>query len=832
MQVLKFGGSSVKDASAMERVVEIVRGAIGRDKTILVASAIGGATDKLIEIGTLAAEGDESWTYEIDKLEARHLEIIDNLLPQDFRADTIAVENGLFEELRGVCKGVSLIREKSLYSNDKIMSFGELLSTKILYAKFQSLGISCRWLDSREYIFTELTGNGNQVLTDPTSAAAASLNRINTVKLLIMPGFIASDMQGRTTTLGRGGSDYTASLLAVGTEARRLEIWTDVDGMMTADPRIVPEAKTIEHISYKEALELSHFGAKVVYPPTIQPVVAKGIPILVKNTFDPEGPGTYIENNPPESSARIRGISGSSNIALLSMEGSGMVGIPGYSARLFAALAEKEINIILITQASSVHTMLVAISQKDSEKARKAADEAFAYEISLGKIEPLKVEPDFAIISLIGDDMKNQSGAGGRMFEAIGRCGISIRAIAQGSSERNVSAIVSHKDLDQAIRSIHEEFFGAAASRINLFVCGYGNVGKTLVSIIGEQAAEIFRNKAIDLRLVSVCNSKKVIFNRDGIEASKAGELLAATVPEVSGRSDDKFFENLINSHLSHSLFVDCTSDKIIAAKYADILGNGIGVVTCNKIANSSSQEYHDMIRTRGRGVTFNYETNVGAALPVIQFIDLLTSGGDRIDSIEAVVSGSLSYIFNNYDGSKPFVEVIRDAQEKGFTEPDPRTDLKGIDVLRKTIILAREVGCKLEVEDIKKGDILPADCLTGDLDEFYKHCLADEPYFKELSANASATHSKLRYASHISFKYDSSDGCAEKAEGRMTPKAECSIRLEAVPSDNPLYGLQGSSNIILIRSRDYPGGVTFTGSGAGARCTAAGLLADILRAR
>ena len=806
----------------MERVVEIVRGAIGRDKTILVASAIGGATDKLIQIGTLAAAGNDSWVTETDKLEERHLEIISSLLPPDFRPDTVATVRNLFDELRGVCKGVSLIREKSFYSNDKIMSFGELLSTKILYAKFQSLGIGCRWLDSREYIFTELTGNGNQVLTEPTSKAVADLNRINTVKLLIMPGFIASDVQGRTTTLGRGGSDYTASLLAVGTEARRLEIWTDVDGMMTADPRIVPEAKTIEHISYKEALELSHFGAKVVYPPTIQPVVAKGIPILVKNTFDPEGSGTYIEKNPPESSARIRGISGSSNIALLSMEGSGMVGVPGYSARLFAALAEKEINIILITQASSVHTMLVAIGQNDSEKAKKAADDAFAYEISLGKIEPLKVEPDYAIISLIGDDMKNQSGAGGRMFEAIGRCGISIRAIAQGSSERNVSAIVSHKDLDQAIRSIHEEFFGATASRLNLFVCGYGNVGKTLIDIIGAQTVDIFKRQAIDLKLVSVCNSKRVIFNRDGIDATKVAELLPTAAPEASGRSDDKFFENLINSHLSHSVFVDCTSDKIIAAKYADILSNGISVVTCNKIANSSSQEYYDMMRARGRGVAFNYETNVGAALPVIQFIDLLTSGGDRIDSIEAVVSGSLSYIFNAYDGSKPFAEVIRDAQQKGFTEPDPRTDLKGIDVLRKTIILAREVGCKLEVEDIEKGEILPADCLDGDLDAFYATCLADEPYFKEMAANAKSARSKLRYASHIAFSYDEAGN----------PSAKCSISLEAVPADNPLYGLQGSSNIILIKSRDYPNGVTFTGSGAGARCTAAGLLADILRAR
>jgi aspartokinase/homoserine dehydrogenase 1 len=805
----------------MERVVEIVRKAIYADRTIVVASAIGGATDKLIEIGALAAAGDNAWIREIDALEERHLSIIKELLPEDFRGEAVNTVSGLFKELRGICEGVSLIREKSFFTNDKIMSFGELLSTNILYAKFQSLGVSCRWLDSRDYIKTELKGGSNMVITDLTYSNIAGLNGINSVKLLILPGFIASDLQGRTTTLGRGGSDYTASLLAVGAEARSLEIWTDVNGMMTADPRIVPEAKTIEHISYKEALELSHFGAKVVYPPTIQPVVAKGIPILVKNTFEPGNHGTYIENNPPESKERIRGISGSSDIALLSMEGSGMVGVPGYSSRLFAALAERDINIILITQASSVHTMLVAISLRDAEKAKKAADEAFAWEISIGKIEPLKVEPDFAIISLIGDDMKNQSGAGGRMFEAIGRNGISIRAIAQGSSERNVSAIVAGRDMVQAIRSVHDEFFGASYSRLNLFVAGYGNVGKTLVRIIGEQARQILEKRAVDLKIVAVCNSRRQIFDRNGIDPENVGELLGAGTAGSAGKSDEQFFDNLFNSHLSHSILVDCTSDRIIASKYADILDDGIGIVTCNKIANSSTQEYYDLMRKLGRGVPFRYGTNVGAALPVIEFLDMLVASGDSVSSVEAVLSGSLSYIFNNYDGTKPFAEVVRDARRAGYTEPDPRTDLKGTDVLRKTLILARELGCKLEADDISCGKILPDSCFDGDLDTFYANCLENEPHFKELAGKAAASGCRLRYVSKI-----------EVCDGNGSPKAKASVSLDSVPAGSPLYDLCAADNRITVISRDYPEGFTVTGAGAGAHRTAAGLLSDIIRCK
>ena len=484
MQVLKFGGSSVANSTNMNKVIAIVRNAVANDRTVVVSSAISGATDALLEIGRKAKTGDDSYLALIEQLHQRHNSIIDELIPQEESEAIRERCNDLFNSLTEICKGVYLLKELTELSQDHIVSFGELLSTSILSAKFKSLNISHQWKDSRELIKTELNAGKNVVIDNLTTSNIWEYFNTDQHKLYIMPGFIASDMAGRTTTLGRGGSDYTASIIAVGTQARRLEIWTDVCGMMTADPRIVPDARPIRNISYKEALELSHFGAKVVYPPTIQPVVKQGIPIYVKNTFAPDDFGTLIERNPPQGHEKLRGISSSNKIALLSMEGSGMVGIPGYSSKLFDVLSKNNVNIILITQASSVHTMCIAIAEEDADKAKKAADELFAYEISLGKVDPLRVEKGFSIISLVGDDMKNQSGASGKMFEALGREGINIRAIAQGSSEKNVSAVLHTEDVNDAIKAIHSEFFSSSANRVNLFIAGYGTVAKALVSII------------------------------------------------------------------------------------------------------------------------------------------------------------------------------------------------------------------------------------------------------------------------------------------------------------------------------------------------------------
>ena len=616
MQVLKFGGSSVANAENINKVIAIVRRAAANDRTVVVSSAISGATDALLLIGQTAKAGNDEYTVLIDKLQERHKAIIAELIPAEESEAIKETCNELFNKLREICKGVYLLKELTELSQDHIVSFGELLSTNIISAKLKSLNISHQWKDSRELIKTELQAGKNVVLDNITTNNIAEYFNSDAHKLYIMPGFIASDLAGRTTTLGRGGSDYTASIIAVGTQARRLEIWTDVCGMMTADPRIVPDAHPIRNISYKEALELSHFGAKVVYPPTIQPVVKQGIPIYVKNTFAPDDFGTLIERNPPEGHEKIRGISSSNKIALLSMEGSGMVGIPGYSSKLFDVLSKNNVNIILITQASSVHTMCIAIAEDDADKAKKAADELFAYEISLGKVDPLRVEKGFSIISLVGDDMKNQSGASGKMFDALGREGINIRAIAQGSSEKNVSAVLNTEDVNDAIRAIHAEFFSTSANRVNLFIAGYGTVSKALVSIIYAQKKSIEERLGKEIAICGICNSKNYIINRNGIDE---GFNLA----EGTSNTNNSYVNEICKFQLSNSIFVDCTANRNIASLYVDLFRHKFSVVTCNKIANSLSYEsYKELFATaRLEKVQYKYETTVCAALPVLETI-------------------------------------------------------------------------------------------------------------------------------------------------------------------------------------------------------------------
>ena len=554
MQVLKFGGSSVANAQNMSLVVDIVTKAVDRDRTILVSSAISGCTDTLIKIGTLASQRDESYKTLIDELQDRHHVIINDFLPREKQEESKEVCDGLFDSLRSIAQGVFLLGELSPASLDAIQSYGELWSTKILATKLASIGIATKWIDSRQIVRTIAKGDKNIVDVQKTYARVNEMLENNPItQLFVLPGFIASDKQGRTTTLGRGGSDYTASLYAVGCKARNLEIWTDVPGMMTSNPKVVPTARSISNISYKAALELSHFGAKVIYPPTIQPVVAEGIPIYVKNTFDPEAYGTLIEKNPPRTKGSVIGISNSDNIALLSLEGSGMVGIPGFSSRLFETLSQNDINIILLTQASSVHTMCIAVSEKDAEKAREAADRCFAYEISLGKLNPLKVEKGFSIVCLVGDDVLNQSGATGRMLAALGNNSIPVRATAQGSSERNVSVIISSKDTDAAIRTIHNEFFDRRSGKdIHLFIAGYGVVGKALVDIIGKNREKIEKRTGRRLHVCGLANSRRFILDKNGLSLDNIAEQLAAG----DNAADEAYFTQLATLTLENSVFV------------------------------------------------------------------------------------------------------------------------------------------------------------------------------------------------------------------------------------------------------------------------------------
>lgn len=820
MQVLKFGGSSVANAANMARVADIVTRAVDRDRTILVCSAISGFTDALIRTGSLAAARDEGYKAIIDEYQQKHHDIIRQLLPEQRQAQALELCDAVLDSLRGIAHGVYLLGELSEASLDAIQGTGELLSTRIMALLLASAGIAVKWVDSREIIKT-FKKDGTTVVDTAASYAnmAAMLERNPVTSLFVLPGFIASDSQGRTTTLGRGGSDYSASLLAVGCGVRRLEIWTDVTGMMTANPRIVPSARTISNISYRAALELSHFGAKVIYPPTIQPVVSEGIPIYVKNTFCPDAPGTLIEKNPPRSKERLVGISNSDKIALVSLEGSGMVGVPGFSARLFDSLSRSGISIILITQASSVNTMCVAISEKDAAKAKEAADSCFAYEISLGKLNPLKVEKGFSIVCLVGDDIMSQCGTTGRMLAALGRHGISIRATAQGSSERNISVVVRSEEADRAIRYIHNEFFDRTPARdINLFIAGYGTVGKALVDIIRRNGDAIAARTGKRLRIAGISNSRRYVLDTEGISPEWTGELLEGG----DSAADDAYFEALAHTSLENSVFVDCTASEDVACKYPLLFQHGYSVVACNKIAFSFPYSQYRAIRSSAleNGVSLRYETTVGAALPVLDAVSRCVCSGDRIHRIEAVLSGTLNYIFSTYDGGATvtFADTVRQAVAAGYAEPDPRIDLSGRDVLRKLLILAREAGLPLEEEDVAVEPLLPAEYFEGGTEDFYRRLQEHEP---ELAARyRDAAEKGLRRRVVASLEH-----CPDAATGYRA-----SIVLKEVGEDHPLFNLSGTDNAVLLETDFYPSPLVIQGAGAGAYQTASGILNDILK--
>ena len=819
MQVLKFGGSSVADARNMSKVVDIVTNAVDRDRTILVASAISGCTDTLIRIGTLASQRDESYKGLIDGLQQRHHVIIKDFLPREKQEESLEICDALFDSLRSIAQGVFLLGELSPASLDAIQGFGELWSTKILATKLASIGISTKWIDSRTVIRTIAKGDKNIVDVQKTYSRVNEMVENNPItQLFVLPGFIASDKQGRTTTLGRGGSDYTASLYAVGCKARILEIWTDVPGMMTSNPKTVPTARTISNISYKAALELSHFGAKVIYPPTIQPVVTEGIPIYIKNTFDPEGPGTLIEKNPPRSKDSVIGISNSDNIALLSLEGSGMVGIPGFSSRLFETLSQNDINIILITQASSVHTMCIAVSEKDAEKAREAADRCFAYEISLGKLNPLKVEKGFSIVCLVGDDVLNQSGATGRMLAALGNNSIPVRATAQGSSERNISVIISSSDADAAIKTIHNEFFDRKSGKdIHLFIAGYGVVGKALVDIISKNRDKIEERTGRRLHVCGLANSRRFVIDKNGLALENIAELFA----EGESSADEAYFTQLATLTLENSVFVDCTASADIAFKYMNLFKRGYSVVACNKITFSAPYKHYAALKSAAIeiGATLRYETTVGAALPILESISRSVHSGDEILRIEAVLSGTLNYIFSNYAGGigGTFAEVVKRAQDAGYTEPDPRLDLSGRDVLRKLLILSREAGVGIDEKDVDVSPILPEEFFEGDVEAFYAKLAANEDMFAAQYKEAAAQGLRQRFVASL----------VKDAEAPFGYKAR--IGLERVEAAHPLYSLCGTDNAALIQTEFYPSPLVVQGAGAGAYQTASGVLNDII---
>lgn len=811
MRVLKFGGSSVANAENINKIVSILSERLKKEKLVVVVSALGGTTDSLINAVVLASKGDELYKEELYKIENRHLEMVKQLIPVAQQSRILSKVKQECNEIEDICNGAFLLQELTPRTKDRMMSYGELLSSQIISTKFQSSGFGNKWIDTRKMIITnshyenavvdfELT---NQKIQEYFSDAKESF--------FIVPGFIASDKNGITTTLGRGGSDYTAAIIAAALSASALEIWTDVSGMMTADPRLVTNAKIIPHVLYREAMELSHFGAKVIYPPTIQPVMRKNIPVWVKSTFAPGEHGTLIENSSEKNNSSVRGISSINKIALLSLEGSGMAGIPGFSKRLFETLAVAEINVILITQSSSEHSICVGIEEAFAEAAKKAVDEAFADEIERLKVEPLIVEKNLAIIALVGDKMKSHPGISGKMFSALGKNGVNVRAIAQGSSERNISAVISANDVKKAVNVLHEDFFETTYKQVNLFVVGVGNVGSRLLSQLLQQQHYLQKNLRLSIRVVGIANSKKMLFNDKGIDLKKWKELLQ----DGDEMNLPEFIKSIQSKNLRNSVFVDVTANENVAKQYSEILHKSISVIACNKIAASSSYSYYEQLKNLARefNANFLFETNVGAGLPVIGTLNDLLLSGDKINKIEAVLSGTLNFVFNNYNGKKSFSNVVKQAQDEGYTEPDPRLDLSGIDVMRKIMILARETGEKIEMDDISNNAFMPPECMKGSVDDFYNCMEQKEDHFKNIFEQANKAGKKLKFVA----TYEN---------------GKANVGLQQIDSSHDFYHLYGKDNVVLFYTNRYPDQpLSVKGAGAGAEVTASGVFADIIRA-
>jgi bifunctional aspartokinase / homoserine dehydrogenase 1 len=776
----------------------------------LVVSALGGITDFLLGTAALAAAGDEGYKIKLKEIETRHLETVKGLIPVAQQSSVLSNVKKSCNEIEDICNGIFLLGELSARTKDRIMSYGELLSSQIIAARFTALNTHHQWMDARQFIVTD-AGFGNALPNFSVTIKRIKESFSGTGSLYVVPGFIAASKEGVTTTLGRGGSDYTAAIIAAALSATALEIWTDVSGMMTADPRLVNHAKVIPHISYQEAMELSHFGAKVIYPPTIQPVMAQHIPVWIKNTFAPADYGTVVESNPVKNGSSIRGISSINKIALLSLEGSGMVGIPGFSKRLFEALAGATINVILITQGSSEHSICVGIEESVAAHAKEVVDKAFAYEIEMKKVEPLAVETGLSIIALVGDNMKSHPGISGKMFGVMGRNGVNVRAIAQGSSERNISAVIAVGDVKKAINILHEEFFETTYRQINLFIIGVGNVGSRLLDQLQQQQQYLREQLRLQVRVIGIANSKKMLFADEGIDLAQWKQQL----PGGRAMELGEFVKIVQSKNLRNSVVADVTANEDVAGVYESFLQKSISIVACNKIACSSPYNNYRRLKDMARefNCKFLFETNVGAGLPVIGTLNDLIRSGDQINRMQAVLSGTLNFVFNHYNGEKPFAQVVKQAQDEGYTEPDPRLDLSGTDVMRKIMILARETGEQLEMEDIANNGFMPASCMQGSVDDFYTAMAKEENHFKALYTKAAAAGCKLKFVA----QYE---------------KGKASVGLQHIHPQHDLYHLYGKDNVVLFYTNRYPEQpLVVKGAGAGAEVTASGVFADILRA-
>lgn len=810
MKVLKFGGTSVANAQQIKQVLKIVSDTKA-DRIVVVVSALQGVTDLLLSAAQKASIHDYTYLKDLQHIEDIHLKTIRELLPVGTQSAVLSKVKSQLNVLEGLLEGANLVGEVTPKLSDKIVGYGELLSSYIIGEYFVSEKLESSFKDARELIITDNNYGRASVDFSKTDDLCRAYFRTAKQAIVVLPGFIAATIDGHPTTLGRGGSDYSAAIIAGVMNAQELQIWTDVSGIYTANPKLVKQAKSIPNISYEEAMELSHFGAKVLYPPTIQPVYTKLIPIAIKNTNEPKAEGTLIGIQNLEKNRSVSGISNIDNIALLSLEGPGMIGIPGFSKRLFEALSQAHINVILITQASSEHSICVGISEYEVVLAASKVNETFDYEIATGKIKPAIVEQNLAIVALVGDHMRSHQGLSGKMFSALGKNNVNIRAIAQGASERNISAVIKMEDVKKALNTLHEEFFEEHTKQLNLFVLGVGNVGARFLDQIKQQKSYLKDHLLLNVRVIAISNSRTMMFDDGGIQLINWKDNLG------KGEKADSnlFFSRVLKLNYRNSILVDNTASEQIAASYLQYLKQSIAIVTCNKIASSSTYEiYHNLKQTSKEFYApFLFETNVGAGLPIIDTLKNLIASGDTVVKIQAVLSGSLNFIFNNFNDTVTFHSIVKKAQEEGYTEPDPKIDLSGIDVMRKILILARESGYKMNLEDIENSSFLPEESLKAeDINQFFDSLKKYEDTFQKLYEEANKSGCKLKYVAQLE-------------------KGKASVGLQQVPKEHDFYNLKGNDNIILFYTKRYTEQpLIIKGAGAGAEVTASGLFADIIR--
>lgn len=818
MKVLKFGGTSVGSVDSILSLKRIVEAE--KTPVIVVVSALGGITDRLIATSKIALAGDEMWKTEFNSMRMRHLDMIDTLFKEQEKHQQLTdIINSLFEELKSIYYGVYLIHDLSPKTEATIVSYGERLSSHIV----ASLIRGGRRMNSRDFIRT-VKKQGKHVLDAELTnllvkdAFAPICNVADSSTVAVVPGFIARDRDtNETTNLGRGGSDYTAAIIAAALDAEVLEIWTDVDGFMTADPRVIKTAYTINELSYVEAMELCNFGAKVVYPPTIYPVCVKNIPIKVKNTFNPSHPGTLIKQKIENDSKPIKGISSISGTTLITVTGLSMVGVIGVNRRIFSTLAENGISVFMVSQASSENSTSIGVRDEDAAQAVDVLNQEFAKEIETGAMFPMHAESGLATIAIVGENMKHTPGIAGKLFGTLGRSGISVIACAQGASETNISFVVDGQYLRKSLNVLHDSFFLSEYKVLNLFICGIGTVGGNLIEQIRSQYDTLKETRQLKLNVVGIASSKKAVFNRDGIDLSNYREQLQDS--DIS-----KLKQEVIGMNIFNSVFVDCTASEQVASLYQDFLDHNISVVTANKIAASSAYDNYAKLKQTAlkRGVKFLFETNVGAGLPIIGTINDLLNSGDKILRIEAVLSGTLNFIFNTISKDTPFSETVRQAKEKGYSEPDPRIDLCGKDVIRKLVILTREAGYKVEQEDVEKHLFMPDSFFEGTLDEFWKNLPTLDADFEARRQELDKEQKRWRFVAKMETNPTTTNG--------KQPVFKTSVSLEAVGPRHPFYGLEGSNNIVLLtteRYKEYP--MLIQGYGAGAGVTAAGVFANVM---